>query len=88
MKRQGIVVGQRIDRKALFSGAPLPPALVGVHPTGAIETFADVEDAARRLSNFAVTSSIPLEEGWDGMREMPPMMKKKFERLLEKARAA
>lgn len=88
MKRQEIVVGQRIDRKALFSGAPMPPALVGVHPTGAIETYADVEDAAQRLAKFEVTTALPAEEGWDGMREMPPMMKKKFERLLEKARAA
>jgi hypothetical protein len=84
--RQEIVVCQDIVHQ--LSHGMQVVGLVGVLPSGEVERYAGVEDAARHLANEEhVTTALPEERGWEQAQELPPMMRLKFERLRDKARA-
>jgi hypothetical protein len=84
--RKNIVVCQVIVHQ-LSKGMQVV-GLFGVLPNGEVEQYVGVEDAARQLANEEhVTTALPEERGWEQAQELPPMMRLKFERLLDKARA-
>jgi hypothetical protein len=70
------------------TGVETAGGLVGIRSDLEIVEFASLDEAVEYLafSPLEIRLEIPQESGWERWREMPPLMKKKFERLCTRKR--
>lgn len=80
-----VLVCQQVARDAA-TGEEVADMLTGITSDGTLMVFGSLDDAVEQLARPGIVAvvDLPNEEGWQAAREMPPMMKAKFLRLLMK----
>lgn len=87
--RKEIVVGLELGRDGL-TGEAVPVGIAAVMPDNTVERYDGMQEAADKLAKagLPIAHAMPAEEGWDRMLDLPPLMRKKLERLVGEMRAS